>query len=80
MLVKYALAITINRNKTIVYVHSCTDPVVNAHRNSEAVRIEVFTAVTVKNVVFWDINPVRNSQETHYVSTTESSQLMLCKM
>jgi hypothetical protein len=24
--------------------------------------------------------PVRNSQETHYVSTTESSQLMLCKI
>jgi hypothetical protein len=25
-------------------------------------------------------NPVRTSQETPYVSTTESSQLMLCKM
>jgi hypothetical protein len=25
-------------------------------------------------------NPVRTSQEKHYVSTTESSQLMLCKM
>jgi hypothetical protein len=24
-------------------------------------------------------NPVRTSQETHYVSTTERSQLMLCK-
>jgi hypothetical protein len=24
-------------------------------------------------------NPVRTSQETHYVSVTESSQLMLCK-
>jgi hypothetical protein len=24
--------------------------------------------------------PVRTSQETHYVSTTESSQLMLCKI
>jgi hypothetical protein len=28
----------------------------------------------MKNVVFWDI------QETHYVSVTESSQLMLCKI
>jgi hypothetical protein len=38
-------------------------------------------AVTMKNVVFWDIkNPVRTSQETHYFSTTESSQLMLCKI
>jgi hypothetical protein len=25
-------------------------------------------------------NPVRTSQETHYVSSTESSQLMLCKI
>jgi hypothetical protein len=44
------------------------------------VRFEVFTAVTMKNVV-WDIkNPVRTSQETHYVSATESSQLMLCEI
>jgi hypothetical protein len=26
------------------------------------------------------INPVRTSQETHYVSTTELNQLMLCKI
>jgi hypothetical protein len=25
-------------------------------------------------------NPVRTSQETHYVSTSERSQLMLCKI
>jgi hypothetical protein len=25
-------------------------------------------------------NPVRTSQETHYFSTTESSQLMLCRI
>jgi hypothetical protein len=25
-------------------------------------------------------NPVRTSQKTHYVSATESSQLMLCKI
>jgi hypothetical protein len=25
-------------------------------------------------------NPVRTSQETHYISTTETSQLMLCKI
>jgi hypothetical protein len=34
-----------------------------------------------KNVVFWDIkNLARTSQKTHYVSATESSQLMLCKI
>jgi hypothetical protein len=31
--------------------------------------------------VSWDNkNPVGTSQETHYVSSTESSQLMLCKI
>jgi hypothetical protein len=25
-------------------------------------------------------SPVRTSQETHYISTTESSRLMLCKI
>jgi hypothetical protein len=28
------------------------------------VRSEVITAVTMKNAVFWDKNPVRTSQET----------------
>jgi hypothetical protein len=32
----------------------------------------------MKNVVFWDI--ARTSQETGYVSATESSRLMLCKI
>jgi hypothetical protein len=42
------------------------------------VRFEAVTAATVKNVVLWDIKtPVRTSQETHYVFTTESSQLIL---
>jgi hypothetical protein len=35
----------------------------------------------MKNAVFWDIKtPVRTSQETHYVSATEPSLLMLCKI
>jgi hypothetical protein len=46
----------------------------------------------MKNVVSWDIkiqlvsqsrgiwNPVLSSQETHYISTTESGQFMLCKI
>jgi hypothetical protein len=35
----------------------------------------------MKNVVFLDIKkPVRTSQETHYFSTTDSSQLMLFKI
>jgi hypothetical protein len=44
------------------------------------VTFDVFTTVTMKNVVFWNEYPVRTSQETHYVSATESSQLMLCKI
>jgi hypothetical protein len=34
----------------------------------------------MKNAVFWDIKTVRTSQETHYVSATEPSRLMLCKI
>jgi hypothetical protein len=35
----------------------------------------------MKNAIFWDIKKqVLTSQETHYVSTTESSRLMLCKI
>jgi hypothetical protein len=34
----------------------------------------------MKNVVFCHKNPVRTSQKTHYVSATEPSQLMLCKI
>jgi hypothetical protein len=45
------------------------------------VRFEVFTVVTMKNAVFWDTKtPLRTSQQTHYVSATEPSQLMLCKI
>jgi hypothetical protein len=34
----------------------------------------------MKNAVFWDINPVRTSQETYYVSATELSLLMICNI
>jgi hypothetical protein len=46
----------------------------------QIVRFEVLTAVTMKNAVFWDINTVRISQETHYVSATKHSRLILCKI
>jgi hypothetical protein len=36
--------------------------------------------MTMKNVVLWDIKPSSYLQETHYISTTESSQLMICKI
>jgi hypothetical protein len=42
-------------------------------------RFEVFTAVTMKNVVFWDIKPSSYFTGTHYFSTTESSRLMLLR-
>jgi hypothetical protein len=51
------------------------------YANAGIVGFDVFTAVTMKNAVFWDVkNPVRTSQETRYVSGTESSRLMLCKI
>jgi hypothetical protein len=44
------------------------------------VRFEVLTAVTMKNVVFRDIITKFLPQRKHYVSTTEPSRLMLCKI
>jgi hypothetical protein len=34
----------------------------------------------MKNVVFWDIKTQFVLHETHYVSATESSHLMLCEI
>jgi hypothetical protein len=45
--------------------------------NANVLRFEVFTAVTTKNIVFWNI---KTQFVPHYFSTTESSQLMLCKI
>jgi hypothetical protein len=45
------------------------------------VRFDVYPAVTMKNVLIWDIrNPVCISQETHYVSATQPTGLMLWKI
>jgi hypothetical protein len=44
-------------------------------RGKKRVRFEVFTAVTMKNVVYKNL--VRTSHEIHYVSATEPSWLML---
>jgi hypothetical protein len=42
---------------------------------------EVFTAATTKDSVFWDIKiQFVPHEKTHYVSATELSQLMLCKI
>jgi hypothetical protein len=41
------------------------------------VRFEVFTEVTMKDCLLEYKNPVHTSQETHYFSATELSQLML---
>jgi hypothetical protein len=46
---------------------------------SEHVRFQVFTAI-MKNTVFWDKNPVRTSEEIHYVFGTELRRLMLCEI
>jgi hypothetical protein len=44
------------------------------------VRVEVFTADYEECRLLGYKTPVRTSQETHYVSTTEPSQLMLRKV
>jgi hypothetical protein len=44
------------------------------------VKFEVYTAVTMKNVVFWDINTQSVPHRKHYTSATEPSRLMLWKI
>jgi hypothetical protein len=45
------------------------------------VRFEAFTAVTMKNGVFWDIKTQFVLHRRHITSPpTKSSQLMLCKI
>jgi hypothetical protein len=45
------------------------------------VRFEVFTAVTMKNAVFWGYEyPGHTSEETRYFSATEPSRLILWKI
>jgi hypothetical protein len=66
----------ISSNKTATDIR---DAQLNTNHNY--VRFEVFTAVIMKNPVFWDIkNPVPTSLETHHVSATGPSWLMLCKI
>jgi hypothetical protein len=44
------------------------------------VRFGVFTAVTMKNGVFWDIGTQFVLHRRHIVSAAEPSRLMLCKI
>jgi hypothetical protein len=71
------------RKMLVIFLGSCTSSgfsrgVPPTEIICKYVRFEVFTAVTMKNVVFWVLDPVRTSQETHYLSATVSSQLMQC--
>jgi hypothetical protein len=47
--------------------------------NSEHVRFEISTAMTVKNVALWDIKAQFIPHRKH-ISVTEPSRLMLCKI
>jgi hypothetical protein len=44
------------------------------------VGFEVFMAMFVKNVLYDKKKRVHTTKETHHVSATEPSQLMLCKI
>jgi hypothetical protein len=47
---------------------------------SDNVRFEVLTAVTMKNGVFWDIRTQFVLHRRHITSPLQSCQLMLCKI
>jgi hypothetical protein len=57
----------------------CCLYVLNAGITFYLVRFEVFSKVTMKNAVVWDIK-FHTSQETHYVSATGLGRLLLCKI
>jgi ABC-type molybdate transport system substrate-binding protein len=42
--------------------------------------ITVFAAATMKNSVLWDIKPQFVLHRKHYLSATEPSRLLLCKI
>jgi hypothetical protein len=50
------------------------------HNNSNLFKILGFHGGDYEGCLLGYKNPVRTSQETYYVSVTESSQLMLCKV
>jgi hypothetical protein len=43
-------------------------------------RLEIFTAVTMKNVVFWGIKTQFLIHRRHIASPLQSNQLMLCQI
>jgi hypothetical protein len=73
-------------NRKVHYlVHKTTSvtPVLNQIKQSTTshrVRFEVFTAVTMKNAVFWDVKTQFVPHRKHYYSATEPSRLMLRKI
>jgi hypothetical protein len=58
----------------------CRSATVATQTGQNLVRFELFTAVTMKNVVFWDKKTFRTSQKTHYISATETSRLTVCRI
>jgi hypothetical protein len=51
----------------------------NRKRDETMLRFEVFTAVTIKNAVSWDIKTQFIPHRKHYISATGPRMLTLCK-
>jgi hypothetical protein len=51
-----------------VWVHAL-DPLDSKEENSNSVRFEVSTLVTMKNAIFWDVTPCGPSKNRHFGGT-----------
>jgi hypothetical protein len=70
-----------SRAGTELHAATCQkSPLTELQTSPVYVRFEVFTAVTMKNAVFWDIKTKFVPHRKHYVSATDHSRLLLCKI
>jgi hypothetical protein len=73
-------SVSLSINELLTGLLTFAELVADLRNFSKYVRFEVLTAGTMK-IEFWDTeNPSPTSQETSYVSATEPSRLMLCKV
>jgi hypothetical protein len=68
------------KSKFIPHRRHITSPL-QSPAGESYVRFEVSTAATMKNAVLWDIETqFVLHRRTHYLSATEPSRLMICKI
>jgi hypothetical protein len=68
------------RKPTLIFFFQSDERRLKIGKEKVYVSFEVSTVETMKNVVFWHIKTQFVPHRRHYVSATEPSRLMLCKI